>query len=360
MKRNGLRACKPTQKSGLTEAMMKARYHFCMRYKNWTLKNWKKVIWIDETSVILGSRRGKTRVWRTLNEVHDKTCTRRRFKGFSEFMWWSSFSYDKKDLYHIWKAETAAQKKASVEELKRINDALEPTAKEAWELETFMRRMGLRNKAGPKPKWKWDQNHDKVVRKDKGGIDWYRYQKEILLPKLIPFARECMIDRPNTLVQKDKASAHASKHQDVIFMNASILRLLWPANSPDLNAIEPCWWWMKRQTIRKGAPRSRIAMTKTWTICWNKELSQERIQKWIRRISRHIQQIIEVEGDNDYREGRSEGDIRPYNRTDRKERYQRRKAGRRPGGSEVDVDEVVDEVEVDEVEAEEEVDEEDW
>ncbi len=33
MKRNGLRACKLTQKSGLTEAMMKARYHFCMRYK---------------------------------------------------------------------------------------------------------------------------------------------------------------------------------------------------------------------------------------------------------------------------------------------------------------------------------------
>jgi len=89
-------------------------------------------------------------------------------------------------------------------------------------------------------------------------------------------------------------------------------------------------------------------------------LSQERIQKWIRRIPRHIQQIIEVEGGNDYREGRSGGDIRPYNRTDRKERYQRRKARRRPGGSEVDVDEVVDEVEVDEVEAEEEVDEEDW
>jgi len=37
-----------------------------------------------------------------------------------------------------------------------------------------------------------------------------------------------------------------------------------------------------------------------------------------------IQQIIEVEGGNDYREGKSGGDIRPYNRTERKERYQRR------------------------------------
>ncbi len=66
-------------------------------------------------------------------------------------------------------------------------------------------------------------------------------------------------------------------------------------------------------------------------------------------------------------EGKSGGDIRPYNRTERKERYQRRKAGRRPGGSEISqidelkIDEVkVDEEEVDEVEADEEVDEEDW
>jgi hypothetical protein len=101
---------------------------------------------------------------------------------------------------------------------------------------------------------------------------------------------------------------------------------------------------MKRQTIRKGAPRSRIAMTKAWTTCWKQELTQERIQKWIRRIPRHIQQIIEVEGGNDYREGKSGGDIRPYNRTERKKRYQRRKAGRRPSDSEIFQ---MDEVEVD-------------
>jgi len=92
-------------------------------------------------------------------------------------------------------------------------------------------------------------------------------------------------------------------------------------------------------------------MTKAWTTCWKQELTQERIQKWIRRIPRHIQQIIEVEGGNDYREGKSGGDIRPYNRTERKERYQRRKAGRRPGGSEI--------FQIDEVEVDEEIDE-DW
>ena len=175
MKRNNLQACKLTQKFDLIEVMMKTRYHFCMRYKNWTLKNWKKIIWIDEISVIMSSRQGKTRVWRTFNEVHGKICTRRRFKEFSKFMWWSSFSYDKKNLYHIWKVETAAQKKTSVEKLKRINDVLKSTAKETWELKIFMRRMNLRNKADSKSKWKWDQNHDKMIRKNKEDINWYRY-----------------------------------------------------------------------------------------------------------------------------------------------------------------------------------------
>jgi len=31
-----------------------------------------------------------------------------------------------------------------------------------------------------------------------------------------------------------------------------IQKLLWSGNSPDLNAIEPCWFWMKRETTKKG------------------------------------------------------------------------------------------------------------
>jgi hypothetical protein len=30
------------------------------------------------------------------------------------------------------------------------------------------------------------------------------------------------------------------------------MRLLWPGNSPDLNAIEPIWFWIKRETTKNG------------------------------------------------------------------------------------------------------------
>jgi hypothetical protein len=36
-----------------------------------------------------------------------------------------------------------------------------------------------------------------MERKGGKGIDWWRYQYEILEAKLIPFAKECLQDRPD-------------------------------------------------------------------------------------------------------------------------------------------------------------------
>lgn len=70
-----------------------------------------------------------------------------------------------------------------------------------------------------------------------------------------------------------------------------------------MNAIKACWPWMKRETTRKGAPKSRVEGVIVWEKCW-KELPQEKIQAWIERIPVHIQKIIELEGGNEYKEGR--------------------------------------------------------
>lgn len=167
-------------------------------------------------------------------------------------MFWGCFSYDHKGPHYIWKPETSDEKQKAKAFLKKYNEALEPIAKRAWELNVPMQRLGLRNKPGTKPEWKWDKAHGKAVRDGKGGIDWYRYQRHILIPLLLPFAKKCMRTRPDTVVMEDGASSHVSKHQDRVFMDAGVLRLLWCGNSPDLNMIEPCWWWMKRWITRRG------------------------------------------------------------------------------------------------------------
>ena len=81
------------------------------------------------------------------------------------------------------------------------------------------------------------------------------------------------------------------------------MRMLWPANSPNLSMIEPCWFWMKRQTTKHGAATSVAQMKKDWIQCW-KKLPQEKIQEWIKRIPEHIEKVIACGGGNEYRESK--------------------------------------------------------
>ena len=107
-----------------------------------------------------------------------------------EFMFWGCFLYDKKGLCYIWKAETAAEKKEYTQKLAAINKALKPEVKLQWELQTGMRRMGLRNLSGVKPQWRFTAETGKVtIIGKKGGINWYRYQKKVCLYTFLQILR---------------------------------------------------------------------------------------------------------------------------------------------------------------------------
>merc|ERR1712000_494996 len=300
----GLRKVKPTRKPGLTEKMRKERYEWCLARKDWTLEDWKNVIWSDETSVVLLHRRGGYRIWRRSDEKLLKTCIRERWKGSSEFMFWGCFSYDKKGPCHCWQQETIAEKRASEKAIEALNEQLEPQMRAEWELVTPFKRLRVQaNVPGKKPGWRWNAKTGKLGRSSRGGIDWWRYQQCVLIPKLLPFAKVCLEDRPGTLVQEDKAPAHNHHYQQQVYDLYSVQRLLWCGNSPDLNAIEPAWPYLKRVTTRKGAPSSRADAIRKWEAAW-KELPQERIQAWIERLPYHIAKIIELRGGNEYQEGR--------------------------------------------------------
>ena len=164
-----------TKKPELSEAQREARLHWCLAHKDWTIEDWKKVIWSDETGVVLGHRRGAYRVWRRPWERGTRSCIRERWKGYTEFQFWGCFSWDYKGPCHVWEAETAQEKKEAEEILRLWNEANEPAAKKAWEeaqkeAEAERARSRQRRKPGPKPKWKFSDKTGKLVRVGKGGI----------------------------------------------------------------------------------------------------------------------------------------------------------------------------------------------
>lgn len=69
---------------------------------------------------------------------------------FSEFMFWGSFSYDRKGPYYIYQKKTAAERKAADQKIEKLNKELEPIKKAEWKHNTAVRRAGLRGKEGRK------------------------------------------------------------------------------------------------------------------------------------------------------------------------------------------------------------------
>lgn len=165
LKRRGYHKRKPTWKPLLNEDQKEARLQFALRHRYWKLDDWKTVIWSDETSVVLGQKRGGNRLWRTTDQATHTQCIRRRWKEFSKFMFWCCFSYDKKRPCHIWEVETAQEKKNAQEEIDEWNQANQDWLYAEWKVKQAARRLrvdGIRSR-GKEPQWKFNEENGKRV-----------------------------------------------------------------------------------------------------------------------------------------------------------------------------------------------------
>ena len=185
-------------------------------------------------------------------------------------------------------------------DLKKMNKALKPICKAKQELNNPISRLQIdRKNPGQVPQWRWTKANGKLTRGNGKGINQYRYQKQVLIPKLIPFAQQCS---PEFLIMEDNAPAHIHHANAVVINLSKVLRLLQCPNSPDLNMIKPAWFYLKRQTTKQGAPQSRKEAEKA-QLKVQRELPQQKIREWIQQIIHHIQEVIRYKGGNEYKEG---------------------------------------------------------
>ena len=230
------------------------------------LKNWKKIIWMNEISVIMKQWWKDTKMWWTVQKRYNKMCIHIQWKKLLKFMFWESFSYDHKSFYHIWKKETVKEKKKVQKEINKINVKNEFAAKLTWKLETKLRKLNLCRKTEERSsQWKYDVQHEVWKwKKNFKDIDVWCYQNLILKKKLLFFAVKCMQKHSDTLVQENKTFFHVFKHQIPVFKDFEMFWLLWSDNSLNLNVIESCWSWMKRWTTRNEALNHWLLMKKIW------------------------------------------------------------------------------------------------
>jgi hypothetical protein len=88
LRERGLRRRKSTKKLSLTDIHKSQRYKVALSRKDWGLEEWRRVIFSDEASIIVSTKRRQQNISRTVSEDerYHTNCIERRYNNYSEAM----------------------------------------------------------------------------------------------------------------------------------------------------------------------------------------------------------------------------------------------------------------------------------
>lgn len=236
-KKLGYRRCAARRRPLLKKIDYKRRLQFAKEHKDWTVDDWKRVIFTDESIFKVGMERlSVTYVWRKRGEEFHRDCVEPKIKQVGTgLMFWGSFRLGKLGPGLFFQLEPG----------QKINSTV--------------------------------------------------YRDQILLGPLQQFAKDSESEIPHPIVMEDNAPVHKG------VCTSERKRLNWepylhPPNSPDLNPIENIWAYMKRKVAEKGLQITSHKQMKEFILgIWN-SFSDTQWDALIASMPNRMKAVIKAKG----------------------------------------------------------------
>jgi transposase len=213
--------------------------YWARSYKKYRTEQWKRVIWSDECYIYLGDKRGRIFVTRRADEELHEDCLVPTFKQSSvRVMVWGSIMWGQK---------------------------------------------------GPLVVLEYPGGKG-------GGMNSKRYQTQVLEGVLKEFYMQMKEKRGQIYFQQDNASSHTSNSTKRWFLHQNIPLFYHPANSPDINPIEPVWHELKKiiqglSPLPNTVEQLRAAILKAWD-----ELDIQDIDKYVKGMPKRVLAVLAAKG----------------------------------------------------------------